>query len=159
MIPLLTANGLLPPGRHTATPDECRLRFVDAFPAINRRLLYEEWQSYSERIQTLLQLDSLVQWIDGSFVTDKPNPGDLDLVTFVPYAVYDASEEMLIEFYSTTTLHSRGLDAYICPVYPVNHQRYALYRQFKRDWQRLFSNHRTLTDEKGFLAITLSYGE
>ena len=85
---------------------------------------------------------SLLQWVGGSFVTNKPNLGDLDVVTFLPYTAYEPAEEALIEFYSTVNLHERCLDAYICPVYPTTHQRYNQYRQFRQDWQRLFESNR-----------------
>lgn len=158
MIPPLLHTGFLPPGRHECTVSEFSSRFVDAFPGTNRNRLFAEWLTYYERLQTVLQTTDLVQWIDGSFVSDKPNPGDIDVVTFVPYSIYESVEENLIQFYSTVNLYERGLDAYICPVYPVHHERHGLYKKFCEDWQQLFESHRKLADKKGFLLLTLSYG-
>lgn len=115
MIPPLSPEGLSPPGRHTCTTETVRLHFVDTFSMTNRRQLYDEWLAYTNRLQALLRVKSLVQWVDGSFVTDKPNPGDLDVVTFLPYTAYEPAEDALIEFYSTVNLHERGLDAYSAP--------------------------------------------
>jgi hypothetical protein len=77
-IPGLDDAGLLPPGVHDCTLDEVRQRF-GAFQATDRRpKLYDKLQALvSEAWATGLVSDII---IDGSFVTAKPDPNDIDLI-------------------------------------------------------------------------------
>jgi len=74
-LPALLPTGYLPPGVHRATLEEVVVEFGAATP---RR------QTLAGRLQTLLTLaratGSLCRaFVWGSFVTDKPFPGDLDV--------------------------------------------------------------------------------
>ena len=158
MIPPLTTEGVLPPGRHKSGVRDVYATFVQPFISHRRQTLFGEWQSYTQRLLATLQVTDVTQWIGGSFVTNKADPNDIDVVTFVPYTVYEPLEEVLTDFYSTVHLHERGMDAYLCPVYPTTHRQHQLYRRFRRDWQRLFTSQRSVNDKKGFLEITLFYG-
>lgn len=81
-IPGLNADGLLPPGRHSATVDDVRAAFVDSFPASpNRVELLEAWIGLRRDIELLVS--PYRQWLDGSYVTAKLEPGDVDIVTFI----------------------------------------------------------------------------
>lgn len=77
-IPAFNADGLLPPGVHEATFDEVRSRF-GAFQASDRRVrLFDRLTELVEN----MRLSGLFQFllIDGSFVTTKPAPNDIDLL-------------------------------------------------------------------------------
>lgn len=76
MIPPLQANGTLPPGIHSATIDEV---FV-AFPAINeqRKILNESLQCAVDELRQFDQ--TLTIYIDGSYITSKLEPNDVDLL-------------------------------------------------------------------------------
>lgn len=85
---MLNSNGLLPVGRHTVTVDQFREHFVDAFPeSKSRGRLFRRWQQHRESLTSMIAVRS--QWIDGSFVTSKADPGDIDLVSFMDGATYD----------------------------------------------------------------------
>lgn len=77
MIPqLIDINGIwnvLPPGVHIATLDEIRQRF-----AINekRRRLFE---GFRRSVEALRRAGCKAIFLDGSFVTDKTEPGDFDV--------------------------------------------------------------------------------
>ena len=133
MIPTLTSDGLLPPGHYECTVEEIRRHFIDPYPNTNRHLLFSEWLAYNKRLQAILNVDGVIQWIDGSFVSDKPNPGDIDVVTFISHTIYESLENQLVEFYSTVALYNKGLDAYVCPVYPSAHWHYELFHQLRVD--------------------------
>jgi hypothetical protein len=81
-IPELSEYGLLPEGIHDCTLEEIGARFG-------------RFQKTDRRVQLFTKLCALVQeeqragiaieiFIDGSFVTDKATPGDIDLVLVVP---------------------------------------------------------------------------
>jgi len=74
-LPASLPTGYLPPGVHLATLEEIVTRFGTATP---RR------QTLASRLQTLLTLARATgrlrrAFVWGSFVTDKPFPGDLDV--------------------------------------------------------------------------------
>lgn len=81
-IPGLDENGLLPPGVHDCAMEEVRKRF-GSFQTTDRRChLYEELQSYIADVRSTGLAIAII--IDGSFVTSKPDPGDIDLILVLP---------------------------------------------------------------------------
>ncbi|HLY31212.1 MAG TPA: hypothetical protein VKQ36_09285 [Ktedonobacterales bacterium] len=80
MIPPLRRNGTLPPGVHRATLSE----LLSAFPPINqqRQILND---SVQHAVEELYKLDpTLVIFVDGSYVTKKAEPNDVDLLIISP---------------------------------------------------------------------------
>jgi hypothetical protein len=77
-IPELDDRGLLPVGLHTCTLSEIRARFGQFRSSDRRCRLVDTLEAYVEE----LRLSRLVAWlvVNGSFVTDKPDPHDIDLV-------------------------------------------------------------------------------
>jgi hypothetical protein len=74
--------GLLDPGMYEPTIYEFRETFVDSFPnSETRGGLYNGYMEYSKKCID----DSFVKkhWVDGSYVTDKIDPGDIDLAMLV----------------------------------------------------------------------------
>ena len=152
----LNADGLLPKGIHSCTFDIVFDSFVLSFPSSQtRHALFQEWKAYNQRLKQFIPKVELVQWINGRYVTNKVNPNDIDFVTYMPLAHYQHKEDQLIEFYTTVSLHDKGLDAYICPVYPVeNEAGYNEYHRRQADWSYLFGQVRDSMAQKGFLEIT-----
>jgi hypothetical protein len=74
-IPSFLENGLLPPGLHHADMSEVEDRFGKSTP--RRRELFERLKMFVELAHLCGALKML---INGSFVTDKPEPGDVDVV-------------------------------------------------------------------------------
>jgi hypothetical protein len=72
MLPPFTAAGLLPPGTHCASWEELASRFGGA-PRRDRLL-----QGLFGAATNLRDAGALALWLDGSFVTSKPDPGDFD---------------------------------------------------------------------------------
>ena len=82
----LNESGLLDPGIHKPTLHEFREAFVENFPdSETREALYDGYLRFSQKC-----IDDLFvkkHWIDGSYVTKKDNPEDIDIAMTV-----DASE-------------------------------------------------------------------
>ena len=72
MIPQLNARGELPPGIHTATLDEVEVIFANG---PKRRTLFE---GLKRALENLKAAGVLRVFIDGSFVTGKTEPNDVD---------------------------------------------------------------------------------
>ncbi len=155
-IPNLTPTGELPIGRYSCSQRDVYEQFVSRFSSTRRQAIFEEWKAYNERLLLALKVPKLVQWLDGSFITSKQNPNDLDLVTFVPISHYTSGVDWLIDYYSTVSLHDKGLDAFMCPVYPTNHDDYSTYLGYRDYWQHLFGHSKNNTDEKGFLEVVIT---
>lgn len=79
-IPDLTEHGLLPDGVHDATLTEIEARFGSAND--RRRELFSKLSSFCRVLAGLPFANEL--FADGSFVTDKPSPGDIDAVLETP---------------------------------------------------------------------------
>lgn len=72
MFPAHEPSGLLPPGEHEATWPE----FVQRFGITPQRRL--QLEGLLRALQALRAAGCRRVWIDGSFVTTKPHPGDWD---------------------------------------------------------------------------------
>lgn len=80
VLPAMTEEGRLPAGRHQATFDDLRQRFVEEAPNRARReLIFRALLVYADIVRSLLPEARL--WINGGFVTHKPEaPKDIDVV-------------------------------------------------------------------------------
>lgn len=66
--------------------EDLKLRFVDPFPhSIRRGVIFDKFSQFLKDILCLNFVTEL--WLNGSFVTEKPEPGDIDVVAF-----YDADK-------------------------------------------------------------------
>ncbi len=87
-IPPLQANGTLPPGEHHTTVAE----IIAVFPAttIERQELNQALQDIQPALTKLKTLaPDMIAYVDGSYVTSKPSPNDIDLLVLT-----DAMDEI-----------------------------------------------------------------
>ena len=77
-IPPLNTEGLLPAGIHEATLDELRQRFGAFHESDQRPKLIARLMDLARAMQASGLFDELL--IDGSFVTTKPAPNDIDIL-------------------------------------------------------------------------------
>ena len=78
-IPPLSADGRLPPGVHRATPEEVVSRFC---AGSERRLGLRD--PFLTLVEVAREAKASEQIIDGSFVTSKERPGDIDAILVLP---------------------------------------------------------------------------
>ena len=81
-IPDLNTNGLLPPGRHACTVEEIAGRFGAFRGGEQRPRLMVSLMEFVAEARAAGIVRALL--VDGSFVTAKPAPNDIDLVVIVP---------------------------------------------------------------------------
>lgn len=132
--------------------------FVDNFPhSITRRELYANYLRYNSELKNLLGID-FIQWINGSFVTTKENPNDIDFVSFIPHEIMEKYEQELDEFWSFS-LENKGLDAYLLATYSADHSFYPAVEIQKTRWITRFSytkpEQNTMVLNKGFIQIII----
>jgi hypothetical protein len=151
------ANGYITPSEKiTVDLETLQYYFVDNFPeSETRKDLFDNYLRYLDAFVKEIT-PNFTQWINGSFVTQKENPKDIDFVTFVDADLY-SQKEKLIEKYWTTETYDIGLDAYFLNIYSIDaieYSQYIIYREewlarFKRTRKNDFGNHL----KKGFLEI------
>jgi hypothetical protein len=88
--PSLTSYGLLPQGIHHVTLQGVELAFAHPGLHPHRRTLFMKLIEYVTWVQSLQTFPSL--FIDGSFVTDKAAPKDIDVILELPRATEIAAK-------------------------------------------------------------------
>jgi len=89
----------------------------------HRRAIFEEYLALVEALRNL-EIGPFFQWINGSCVTQKAHPRDLDVVTFVDFGNFQGKEDVLKKnFYASSTL-----DCYFVVSYPEGYPAYTLFR-------------------------------
>lgn len=64
-------------------------------------------------------------WIDGSFVTNKMNPNDIDLVNILEFSgVLGKNNEKIKQFFADVAKTKYDVDAYLVFVYEENDNRF-----------------------------------
>lgn len=92
-IPSLEPSGFLPLGRFPCTLDELEAEFVDSPTFTGSATRSEVFADFLSVVGMLRAFDaSLVEraWIGGSFVTNKPNPDDIDCLFILSGDRYEA---------------------------------------------------------------------
>lgn len=152
--------GLLMPYQTPIAIDLATLEhyFVTNFPnSTTRKSIFINYVRYIEEFKKRVTAD-FVQWLNGSFVTLKENPKDLDLVTFFDYQIFEREGDYLNRFW-TFSLEDKGLDAYLVATYPLNHHNQKQYWNERTNWLNRYSRTKpNAFDElkpKGFLQIVL----
>ncbi|MFW5659644.1 MAG: DUF6932 family protein, partial [Bacteroidota bacterium] len=95
MLEFDTYGNLSPAGVHSISLAEARAILVDYFTdaAFDRRLeLWLNLQFFNRELMDYCGL-TFVQWINGSFATDKGQPGDVDVICFFPPDIIQISQE------------------------------------------------------------------
>ena len=113
----LTPSTVIP-----TTFDTFEAFLVPSFPLDStRHSILEGYKEYLMKLKAILNVD-FYQWIDGSFVTEKINPNDIDVVTFVDYKVFFSKEAALMGLTSPESKLMYKVDAAFVPVYPTTHR-------------------------------------
>jgi hypothetical protein len=126
----------------------------------HRRSIFQEYTLFLEAIQAL-GISSFYQWIDGSFTSLKPNPNDLDVVTFIEFSQYETHEDAL--YLLRQMFRNRKIDGYFVAVYPKEHREYSLFLNYDHDfWHKFtrdFKKEIRLKKQfkKGFIKIQFDY--
>ncbi len=147
----------LPPGVHSATVDEVEASLVVAFPTSSSRPpIFEGWRRHRNAVSALLPPS--VQWVDGSYVSTKINPGDIDVVTHVDGQQFDAldpaSQAAVRALFAGSPDTSTFLtDAYAIAEYPLGHVARPFYEQVRAYWEWRWSTARDGTS-KGFVEVS-----
>ena len=127
--------------------------FVTRFPnSTTRKRLFENYERYLYRFQDKV-FPIFEQWINGSFVIQKENPNDIDIITFLDYEVYEKRRDKVLDKFWSFSLEDEGIDSYLVKDYPEGHIFYDKTLEWKETWLRRYSNIDNVDNNKGFLKI------
>lgn len=110
--------GLLAPGRHRLDLQQLHDLAVKPYAEDERRhVLFHQLGQWIEKLRRLGIGGTL--WLDGSFLTEKPGPGDIDCILWSPYwtdaakASPEAQREVAALFDHDSARAMYGLDFYL----------------------------------------------
>jgi hypothetical protein len=156
-IPDMSDDGLLPPGGHPATLDEVYERFVAPYHKSQRRkLIYDMWLHHRGALAHLIPIDE--QWVDGSFVTNILEPGDIDVVSVLDGPAYDALSEP-VQLLADSLLSGKYTRGYwrcdSIPIfrYPDDDPRHQIETDARQIYGDLFSSTKLDNQSKGYLIV------
>ncbi|MEO6228565.1 MAG: hypothetical protein ABJB11_17430 [Ferruginibacter sp.] len=157
-MPTFNRSGLLFPGSIISSNlTELELEFVTKIPTAERKTHFDAYIKYSDALKKQCAVTELVQWINGSFVTQKNRPVDIDLVTFIDYKIIESLGTAIKTFIYPQSELDFYVDAYIVAVYPTGSNKYHLYQSDKAYWNDKFDKTRRNRAgnilAKGFLEI------
>ena len=122
------SKGLLTPKTNILTSlTEMKQHFVDGISSDTRLENFGKYVRYSDELKKMLNVVSLKQWINGSFVTKINNPSDIDLVTFIDFDMRLKLQIELQNFEAKGANDIYVVDAYLLTVFPENHLKSFLY--------------------------------
>jgi len=122
---------LLPPGIHDFSVDALHNVFVLPFQSDRREYLYQRLRIFSEHLQRTGI--SCEVWIDGSFCTGKPDPGDVDIVVFVNPDEVNSLPQDKLEIMEDLLNREETIDRFNCDAYFCDNTNPA-WRSYWRGW-------------------------
>jgi hypothetical protein len=135
-------NGYLDPGIHNAELPDIEEHLVKGFPtSITRPRIIEGYKQHRAELQALnIEFE---QFVDGSFVSTKNDPSDIDLVCFADAQAVDRlssedQQKLRALVLGQETKKTHYCDAYFCPTVPEHHPDYAKVRSNRKYWMGEF---------------------
>lgn len=103
-------------------------------------------------------MQQLHQWINGSYVSKARNPGDIDMVTFIPNDLILKIGSGIERFVYPKSEKDFGVDAYIVEEYVSGHVDYNNYLADRAYWIDRFTKTRRIRGNKlakGFINLVV----
>ena len=121
MIPDFDENGNLPNGIINSSLQEFKDHFIINFKESSTRpVIFKGYLRYCDKLVSLNIATK--QWINGSFITDKVNPNDIDFVTHIDALKVDENSEIqtkILEICNPVETKKEFLcDVYFILLYP-----------------------------------------
>ena len=138
--------------------DEFKKYFVYSFDEKSRRhKIFKNYTDYLGEFKSEIS-PKFKQWVNGSFVTNKFNPRDIDLVTLLDYEVAENKINLLNDkFKNNFSLREFRIDAYLVKIYPESHKDYKTTVSDLGYWRSQFGSSRKNRAgkkfQKGFIEL------
>lgn len=102
----------------------------------HRSALFENYLSFTEGLKKTFGT-TFYQWLVGSFITQKPLPGDMDVVTFLPYEAM-TQKMKVVHFLKTTAKENYRIDAHFAYFCKWNHRFFERSKADENELRLLF---------------------
>ncbi len=123
------------------TLSEFETSFVDGLDdRTHRRGLFQKYLSFLEDLKVSLGVP-FYQWVDGSFVTTKVFPGDIDLVIFLDYDWLVKKMGVILD-YKNHSHEKYKVDAHFAPFANRRHRFYSNTLKMEADWRHTYGTSR-----------------
>lgn len=146
-IPPFDSTGNLPDGVHPTTEAAMETRYVTAIQGSRTRpTIFAGFKRF--RSDAVEQGITGTQWVNGSFVTNKPDPADVDVVTFCDYAqlnsLSDAAQAFLLQYLNGRELTKAkySTHAFLVPCCDSGHAYFATFEAARVYWRKWFGTPR-----------------
>ena len=96
-------------------------------------------------------------WIDGSFVTEKIDPKDVDVVLFVSERrrrAFTARQDKVLRWFYSNLSATHSCDSYIAFRFPRSHPEWKDGKQWQAYWLKQFGTGRSGA-RKGIIAVSI----
>lgn len=159
--------GNLKPNKYEITFNEAREFFVDSFVESETR--QRNWTGFCNFLQMLIDLGltEMQVWVDGSFVTNKLNPNDIDCVIYIKPEIINSisneNQENLYKKFSKQGNEKAHVEYFTDPYILLdvtNTPCFPGYKEWcdnKIYWENWWGHDRN-NNEKGFLVLTIKGG-
>jgi hypothetical protein len=145
---------LLPPGLHEIEWEELRRLCVDDFPNSTRRSYLAE--ALEEIFDGFTDFAITCEvWIDGSFVTTKLDPADVDMVFVIDSGVVATADEAALAWVNRVAQNLRDeslCDTYVSIRFPKEHPDFDIGFARLQYWLSVFGYHGS-SQEKGIAVV------
>lgn len=135
--------------------------FIQPFPEnSSRHVIFENYLRFIADFKQEVT-NNFSQWINGSFVTNKLNPNDIDFVSIIDADIFAEKEELIeSKFRLKSAKTEYQVDAYTVKKYPINHKKRLISQHELVYWNNWFSetkkNRMKKKFPKGFIEINFS---
>jgi hypothetical protein len=150
MVPVFNKDGALPPGEHEVSLAE----FEDAFVYNDRRR--EIFTGFLKLINDLRSINCRLVYVDGSYVTDKEEPGDIDVCwhedEFIDWDRVGRELQILLDLDYPRDWQQL---VYNADVFPAN----VLENDSKKLFKDFFQQHKETGNPKGIIKIKIGYDQ
>ena len=114
----------------------------------NRQSLLVDYNAFIEHLNSL-GINNFYQWIDGSFVTKKIFPRDIDVVSFIETKEFKKNEKELL----LLPKMFQNIDCYFVEVFLKDDKKHFITQTDTSYWFHLFQGTRKPRVKKGFVQI------
>jgi hypothetical protein len=114
----------------------------------NRKTLFLEYEVFVKHLKSL-GINNFYQWIDGSYVTKKISPNDIDVVSFIETKEFKKNEKELL----LLSKMFQNMDCYFVEVFSREDKKYFITQTDISYWFHLFQGTRKPRVKKGFVQI------
>jgi hypothetical protein len=155
MLPVFDINGNLPIGIHMCSLDEFKQKLVTDFVnSSTRNTIYLGYVSYcNEFLPYEVVYSNLTT---GSFVSNKQDPHDIDLIVYVDAQKHKSMKDLdkfNVRFNNREQIHiDYNCHTFVIPFYPKSHPLYVVTAFEEQRWIKFFSKDRK-NNSRGFAKL------